>query len=826
MKLYSPACPLVCSLALPLLLAAWCSAQAAGLDPARISEQQKTAKFDDSILQAMDHGPFLAGMVHGQDLALKGIAIKLAGGRAGMSFDTLTLRMADGWTGGYLRLTGERTTGGKPHAVGEPVFWTHPGPGWAWRGKFDGPRPEYTTQVRLEPKKPKAPKNQKAAQNSAPRNSAPTPQATPEEPEEMVKLYTGIARGPLPREWARFKGLYRHGDQVVLSYSVGATEILELPGYQEREGLPLLTRTLHVGKSREALTALVCEDAEAVASIEDGIGILTRDNVVTAVGLVNAPAGAALTVGPKSRLLLKLPPLSRPATVQIVIARLPGTDTAAFRRALAGSPALPEVAALTKGGPRLWGEPLKTPGRPGLSTGAYVVDTFPLPENNPFKSWIRCSGLDFFSDGTRAAVCSLSGDVWLVSNIDAKLDKVTWQRFATGLFQPLGLRIVKDTVYVLGRDQITRLHDLNKDGEADFYENFNNDVAISDHYHEFCLNLETDSKGYFYFIKGGNLGDARHAHHGTMLRVSPDGRKLEVFATGFRAPNGLGMGPQNQISAADNEGNWVPTSRVSLVRQGGFYGHVFTAHRETPPTDYGQALLWLPHQVDNSSGGQVWVTSRKWGPFYGDMLHLSYGSARMFKVMQDPVGSVVNGAVVEFPLRFESGIMRGRFNQKDGQLYVCGLRVWQSAGAKDGAFHRVRYTGKPVTMPREFRVKPNGLEITFTGPLDAKEAADPENYAIDQWNYRWTREYGSKWYSVSDPDKVVGEKSQATAKGDDVPIKSAKVSSDGRTVFLEVPGLQPVMSLRVRYNLLTAEGRDLDNSEIYATINAVPKAGK
>src|SRR5207244_83437 len=109
-----------------------------------------------------------------------------------------------------------------------------------------------------------------------------------------------------------------------------------------------------------------------------------------------------------------------------------------------------------KGGAPRWGEPLLAPGKLSTNTTEpYVVDTLTVPETNPFNSWIRCSGIDFFSDGTRAAVCSVSGDVWLLSNIDDKLDRVTWKRYATGLFQPLGLKIVDDNVYVLGRDQIT-----------------------------------------------------------------------------------------------------------------------------------------------------------------------------------------------------------------------------------------------------------------------------------------------------------------------------------------------------------------------------------
>ena len=78
------------------------------------------------------------------------------------------------------------------------------------------------------------------------------------------------------------------------------------------------------------------------------------------------------------------------------------------------------------------------------------------------------SAFDFFPDSRRAAVATFDGDVWIVSGISGTLSEITWKRYATGLFQPLGVRIVRGSMYVLGRDQITRLHDLNGDAEADF----------------------------------------------------------------------------------------------------------------------------------------------------------------------------------------------------------------------------------------------------------------------------------------------------------------------------------------------------------------------
>ena len=49
--------------------------------------------------------------------------------------------------------------------------------------------------------------------------------------------------------------------------------------------------------------------------------------------------------------------------------------------------------------------------------------------------------------------------VWIASNLNDSLNKVVWKRYA-GLNEALGLTIVDDVIYVTGKDQITRLHDL------------------------------------------------------------------------------------------------------------------------------------------------------------------------------------------------------------------------------------------------------------------------------------------------------------------------------------------------------------------------------
>ena len=154
-----------------------------------------------------------------------------------------------------------------------------------------------------------------------------------------------------------------------------------------------------------------------------------------------------------------------------------------------------------------WGDPITVQSE--LSddqNNAYVVDKIGVPFNNPLEPKMRIGAFDFFKDGKTAAVCTWDGDIWVVSNIDEHLNKVSWKRFATGLHEPLGLKIVNEKIYTVGDNQITRFHDLNRDGEADFLENFNNDWENTEGFHAFCFDLHTDPEGNFYLPWGVPYG--------------------------------------------------------------------------------------------------------------------------------------------------------------------------------------------------------------------------------------------------------------------------------------------------------------------------------
>jgi len=703
-------------------------------------DPKKTRVFKQAA--EMDYGPCIAATVGiaKDNITPKGLVIRVDREKqAYVLFDTELLRVTAAWTGTWLQLAGRvyaDDSNDYPWIGAEPQLSTAAGPGWARGEDLADPRP------------------------------------TPRD-------------GPLPADWARYRGLYLNGEKVVLRYTVGAVPILELHGVEKRGDGIAFTRTLSLGPTEAPLTVvLASKTADLGASVfgTKDVSLETRDG----------------------RLVAVIPPLKTRTTFKLLI--VPRKITGDW-----GNLDVENLESLTQGGSARWTEPIVTAGVLSKETGPYVVDTLTAPEQNPYKSWLRFTGIDFFPDG-RAALCTWSGDVWVVSGIDATLEKLTWKRFATGVGQPMGLKIVDGKILTVARDQITRFHDLNGDGEADYYECVNNDIKLTTNFHEFCFDLQTDKDGNFYCTKGSPIwaGSLRSTDHsGSVCRISKDGSKLEILATGLRAPNGLGISPKGEIFCTDNQGNWVPECPINLIRPGGFYGFV---GQNQKPQEREKPLTWIPMTVDKSSGGISWVPDDRWGPLQGQMILNSYDCS-VSLVLREKVGDEEQGGVVRFPFKFPSGVMRGRFNPVDGQHYVAGLRGWSSGAAKDCAFQRVRYTGKTVCLPVAVTTKKGGMDVTFTSALDPASASDVENVGALGFNVVRTGSYGSPEFSLKDPKKP---------GRDPIEIKSAKLSADGKTLSLEIPDLRPMTNFILRFRMKAADGAPV-LVELDYTLHKVPE---
>ncbi|HEY4263593.1 MAG TPA: c-type cytochrome, partial [Schlesneria sp.] len=179
---------------------------------------------------------------------------------------------------------------------------------------------------------------------------------------------------------------------------------------------------------------------------------------------------------------------------------------------------------------------------------------------------------------------------------------------------------------------------------------------------------------------------------------------------------------------------------------------------------------------------------------------------------QLPELALNNGASIELPLRFTSGIHRGRMNTHDGQLYVTGLKGWTTSAVHDGCFQRVRYTGKPLRMPIGLETYQNGVALRFSCALDRNAAQDLANYQLEAWDYKWSAAYGSPEFKPSAPGQT---------GRDEVQVRSVTLL-DKQTVFFELSNLKPVDQLAISYTILSADNHELDQSAIL-TLNSISK---
>lgn len=768
-----------------------------------------TAQGDFQPAGKRDFGPALASQL-GQDVT-SALTIKL--GPTTLSYNLHTMDLAGVWQDGFLNLDetqhirrrGEGVPLPKGTAIESLAGWQ-----WGHDGSLDYPQDEL------------------------------------------------LPRGPLPAKWLDYRGHFLHDEQVVLHYKIDGREILELPAELpapiNQRGTMAVRHTLRIGPGNELRLAPTgpvdaiqyfegvmrveanrheSRNGSAKSSIAFSGKLASEEQVgeFTASAALGDTDGMTWSVDDDHRISLRIPADDQTRVVDVVC--FSGSGDAEWVRVKDTAKRLQNTkivnpVSFTRGASLRWPEVLTTVGYLGFEPGAYALDTITIPDSTPWNTWFRTTALDFFPDG-RMVVATHGGDIWIVSGIDHDLLETKWKRFAGGLYEPMGVKVVDGLIYVTCKDRLTRLRDVNDDGEADHYESFSADTDVSSWFHAFNFDLQTDSLGNFYYSKCGQ--STNYALPGAVIKISPDGKYREVFATGFRAPNGMGIFPDDRLTVSDNQGNWMPASKISLVKPGGFYGYVQTHAREgrfapdggqidhtkvVPPKTFDQPFIWMPQDYDNSSGGQIWVDDPRWGPLSGRMLHTSFGKGWLYYLMMQDVGDVSQAAIIKLSHDFSTGIMRGRVNPADGQVYVTGLDGWNGngrMGLKDKGIQRVRYTGKPFPMVTDCQVEPDGVRLSFNFPLDEKSATDLSSYQVQQWNYEWRHEYGS---DLLHPE--TGKKGKQTVK-----TVSASLSDDGMSVKLEMPSIKPVNQLHIRLKLMDRAG-ELFTEEIYWTINRLPSA--
>jgi cytochrome c len=121
-----------------------------------------------------------------------------------------------------------------------------------------------------------------------------------------------------------------------------------------------------------------------------------------------------------------------------------------------------------------------------------VHPSFDLAQARPDSFKPKVGGMDFLSDGRMVvSTWDEAGSVYVLNNVQSGDSTImTAKRIAFGLAEPLGLKIVNDTIYVMQKQEMTRLIDTNKDDIVDEYQTLTSDWEVSANFHEFGFGLE------------------------------------------------------------------------------------------------------------------------------------------------------------------------------------------------------------------------------------------------------------------------------------------------------------------------------------------------
>ncbi|MBI5773687.1 MAG: hypothetical protein HZA89_08090 [Verrucomicrobia bacterium] len=447
---------------------------------------------------------------------------------------------------------------------------------------------------------------------------------------------------------------------------------------------------------------------------------------------------------------------------------------------------------------------------------------------------LEVSGMDFTADG-KLAVAVRKGEVWLIDGmLGGSPDKVTYKLFASGLHEPLGVLRDGDSLLVSQRTEVTRLRDTDGDGVADEYLTTARGWNVSGAYHGYTYGPKRDGQGNLWVALNLDMGD--HANNKTGWRgwggiVTKSG-DFQPMAAGMRSPCGLGANLAGDMFCVDQQGTWIMATPIYHLRRGVFFlnqegigsqdlpGSPLKLPAKLPnKVPYPEAVravppmrppaVWLPYTKMGRSGTDLAVCNAggKFGPFDGQMFVAEFTDAKVSRVFMEKVDGEYQGAAFPFLAGFASGLVRLQF-APDGSLMVgMTSRGWTSLGTKSYGLQRVKWNGTTPFAIHEMRARPDGFELTFTQPVDAKAAGNPESYSMSSYTYLYSSAYGSDEIETK-PVKIV----------------SATMAKDGRSVRLKAEGLRELFVHELHADgVRSASGAKLDHALACYTLNRIPK---
>lgn len=465
----------------------------------------------------------------------------------------------------------------------------------------------------------------------------------------------------------------------------------------------------------------------------------------------------------------------------------------------------------------------------------YKLVTIPLAPD----CVLEVGGLAFRPDGKLLA-CTRRGDVYLIHNPLAEdPGEIKMTKFATGLHEALGLYVeTNSVVYVVQRPELTRLTDEDGDGVADKYQTVCDKWGVSGDYHEFAFGPARDREGNFFVTLNVGFGGGHQAKapwRGWCVKVSPDG-KMEPVAYGLRSPNGVNFSPEGDLFYCDNQGEWVVSNKMCHIKPGRFFGHQAALRwvKDSPFAgkvpdkvasgmrydgvdkngnqtdnypDVAPPCIWFPYgRMGQSVSEPIWdTTGGKFGPFAGQCFVGDQTKSNVMRVALEKVGGEYQGACFPFRSGLQCGVNRLCF-APDGSLFAGQTnRGWGSLGGKPYGLQRLVHAGAVPFEVHHIALKKGGFAFTFTRPVDPMSPGK-KPVSVSSYTYVYNSNYGG-------PE--VDQRAE--------PGGGAKLSDDGKTLFVPVDNLRKGRVYDFRIDVKSRDGEPILHPEAYYTLNHLAK---
>ncbi len=446
-----------------------------------------------------------------------------------------------------------------------------------------------------------------------------------------------------------------------------------------------------------------------------------------------------------------------------------------------------------------------------------VHPSFDLATVRPESFEPRVGGMDWLSDG-RLVICTWdpTGSVYALEGVSGDdPEAVTVTRIASGLAEPLGLTVVDDRIFVLQKQELTELIDTDADGLPDFYRCVSSGWDVTANFHEFAFGLVYKDEHFYANLAiaidpGGASSAGQVADRGTTIRIDPITGAYETVARGLRTPNGIGLGTAGEIFLTDNQGDWLPVSKLLRLEEGAFYGQRAVLLDEADDLEVTPPVVWLPQGEIGNSPSEPTLIPPGNGPYSGQMIHGEVTHGGVKRVFLEEHAGILQGVVFRFTQGLEAGVNRLTWGP-DGALYVGGIGStgnWGQEGKLSFGLQRLAYNETTTFEMLAVRAFENGFEVELTEAIDEATGWDPLMWQITQWRYEPTAQYGGP---KLDEEELF--------------VRSSTPSHDGKRIFVEIVGLRPdrVVHLRIAQPLVSASGRRLWATEAWYTMNRVPR---